>query len=42
MNVDNELKLWLVPFTKEIQPITKEEENCQRIITSKINSFYKI
>ena len=26
MNVDNQLKLWVVPFTKEIQPITKEEE----------------
>ena len=39
MNVDNQLKLWVVPFTKEIQPITKEEEKIAKELSPQNQLF---
>ena len=40
MNCDHEIWLWVVPFNKEIKPITKEEEKIANELSPKKSILY--
>ncbi len=40
MNCDHEIRLWVVPFNKEIKPITKEEEKIANELSPKKSILY--